>query len=121
MPNDQDKMVTHFRHWIYRKAGGGLKWGAAAAAQPLPSRLSYKEAFDVYHAHTKHCKLCSAALRNITLLRNISLTLAAVLIGLLKGPLRKLLSSTLMCGVAYVMEYQRQSFYAYDFSHQDND
>ena len=59
-------MVSHLRNWIHLKAGGGVKWGAAAALQPLPSRLQNKDLFDVYDAHTKQCSLCMTAVKNTT-------------------------------------------------------
>ena len=120
MPNEQDKMVTHLRRWIHKKAGGGVRWGAAAATQPLPSRLSNAEAFDVFHAHTKHCTHCSGALKNVIRLRNTALILAAIFTGSLKSSMMILFSSIFFVGVAFSLEKLRRSFFVYDFSHQDN-
>jgi hypothetical protein len=65
MPNSHDKQISDLRNWISKKAGGGVKWASSALSHGLPARLSSAALFDVYDAHTKNCKHCMAALRNL--------------------------------------------------------
>jgi len=65
MPNSHDKQLVDLRNWIHKKAGGGVKWGAAALTKGLPQRLKEADLFDVYESHTKNCATCMAAVKNM--------------------------------------------------------
>ena len=118
--NEQDKIVSHFRNWIHLKAGGGVKWGAAAALQPLPNRLPNKELFDVYDAHTKQCSVCTTAVKNTTNLRNLAVVFSTLTLALGKSRLLKIAGGLFFAGVAIILEKLRGFYYIYEFSHQSN-
>ena len=122
MSNQQDTMLSYMRLWIYKRAGGGVKWGAAGALQPLPPRLPRDKIFDAYNTHTKSCKDCLQASKNTEVLRNVALFLAIASIGLLDDiPLWvKVISFVFFAGVASKLEQLRELFFTGNFSHQDN-
>ena len=120
IPNEQDKMVSYLRSWIHSKAGGGVKWGAAAALQPLPSRLPEKELFDVYDAHTKQCTLCMTAVKNTTNLRNLAVVFSVLTMAFGKSRLLKIAGGLFFAGVATLLEKLRGLYYSYYYSHQNN-
>lgn len=123
MPNQQDKMINHLRAWIHKRAGDGVKWGAAGAMQPLPPRMPNSDVFDNYHVHTKHCTHCLKALKNTVLLRNLALVMAVASLTLFKSVSVwvRLGAASLFAFLANKQEKQRDLFYKYEFSHQEND
>ena len=122
MPNQHDTIIYGLRAWIYKKAGGGVKWGAGGALQPLPLRLPRDKVFDTYNLHTKSCTKCLEAMKNIILLRNMALLLAAASFGFLRGtsPWVKIIPFLVFTGAASRLEKLRGLFYVGKFSHQDN-
>jgi len=64
-PNPQDKMVIAFRQWLEKRAGGGIAWDSGCSSDlPLAERDKQK-LFDVWTTHTKDCRVCQDALKNI--------------------------------------------------------
>ncbi len=64
-PNPQDKMVITFRKWLEKRAGGGISWDASCDLDLPPIETDKAKLFDVYSTHTKDCKICQDALKNI--------------------------------------------------------
>ena len=123
MPNQQDTMLSYLRTWIHKRAGGGVKWGAAGALQPLPPRLPNDKVFDAYNLHTKSCLKCLQALKKIILLRNVTLILAATSLGFFKtaSVWIRVVSFLLFSGATIKLEKLRSLFFVGEYSHQDND
>ena len=123
MPNQQDTIISELRAWIYRRAGGGVKWGAAGALQPLPPRLPRDKIFDTYNFHTRLCTDCLRALKKTVFLRNMALLLAAASLGLLDDVSLwvRITLTLIFTGLASKFENLRGLFFAGEFSHQDND
>jgi len=118
-PNPQDKMVLTFRNWLRNKAGGKIPF---ARGLSLPGRESdSRRLFDSWTAHTKSCKVCLDALRNVKKVRFVSTILAAVTLALAKDTLRALLGASFFGAIALASHKLVGLFYAYEFSHADND
>ncbi|MEO1378495.1 MAG: Rieske 2Fe-2S domain-containing protein [Cyanobacteria bacterium J06635_10] len=64
-PNPQDKMVVTFRHWLEKRAGGGIPWAPECNPDVLPTEYDRRKLFDVWNTHTKNCTACQNALKNI--------------------------------------------------------
>ena len=120
MPNTHDRQISHFRQWIFKKAGGGVKWGKSALNMGMPPRLRSKELFDVYHAHTENCKVCKEASSNIKLIRNFALGIGIVLMSVLKSLKMKVLSGTVLGAMSFVSHQLYKLFFKYEYTHQNN-
>lgn len=114
-------MVSHLRNWIFKRAGGGVKWGSAGALHPIPPRLSKDEVFNVYNAHTKHCTHCLRASKNARKLRDIAFIISILSLNLINSTALKLISAASFLVLAFVMEKLRELFFKYDYSHQGED
>lgn len=64
-PNPQDKMIITFRNWLEKRAGGGVSWDNSCDLEMPPVERDKDKLFDVYSTHTKDCKVCQDALKNI--------------------------------------------------------
>ena len=116
-PNPQDKMLLTFRNWLRTRAGGiPFKNGRLP-----PREHDHRRLYDVWNAHTKHCRICLDALRNIKRVRFISSILAAAALSLLKNKLHAILGTALFATVALGAHKLINMFYVYEFSHADND
>lgn len=120
MPNIHDKQISHLRRWITKSAGGGVKWGAAALLGGMPTRLASKELFDVYHSHTENCSTCLAALKNMLIIRNVSLALAVIGLSIAKKLSSKIVLSSIFGVISLITHKLAKMFYSYEFSHQSN-
>ncbi len=120
MPNTHDRQISHLRQWIHKKAGGGVKWGKAALNMGLPSRLPSHELFDVYHAHTKNCKVCKDASSNIKMIRNLALGTSIVLMSMFKSLKMKVLTGSFLGTISFISHQLYKLFFKYEYSHQDN-
>jgi hypothetical protein len=119
MPNEHDKQISAFRRWIHDKANGGPVWGAASLAQGLPTRLPNAELFNVYEAHTKNCKTCLTAMRNIKLVRNLS-AMAVVILSFTMKNVKGIIVGSLMTAISIACHKLLKLFRLFEFSHQDN-
>ena len=99
---------------------GGVKWGSAAEYLGLPKRLPEEQLFDVYNSHTKDCSVCSKALKNLKLSRNVSIVLSILAIGIFKSLKLKIIFSTLTSVVSLLCHKLMKMFYKYEYSHQSN-
>jgi hypothetical protein len=115
-----DQQISMLRNWISKRAGGGPVWGRAAQVKGLPPRLAPAELFDVYESHTKNCKNCQVALKNVRLVRNLSLVFAAVAAVVIKNTTRALMTSGALGLVALLCHKLKGLFYKYEFHHQNN-
>jgi phenylpropionate dioxygenase-like ring-hydroxylating dioxygenase large terminal subunit len=70
LPTKADLFVFEFRQWIDRFQSSPFP------AATLPPAQSKKQLLDRYHSHTISCKSCSAALRNLQKIRQVSGILA---------------------------------------------
>ena len=61
MPTKGDTMIIGFRNWLGKFANGG-PWGTNVQ---YPPKMEREELLERYHSHTKHCKSCQGAYRNI--------------------------------------------------------
>lgn len=72
LPTKADRFVFEFRQWF-------STFGADPFPnQPLPIRQSREALLDRYHSHTKHCKSCRTALKNIVILQRVMAALGAI-------------------------------------------
>ena len=71
-PNPQDKMVIVFRHWLEKRAGGGVPWAPECNPDVLPIEHDRHKLFDVWSTHTENCMVCQNALKNINRLTKLS-------------------------------------------------
>ena len=71
MPTEADRMLTRFRDWVYRRTGGGVRWGKASLQSGLPHRLPPNELFSVYNEHTKSCSVCQRAVKRFQAIRAV--------------------------------------------------
>jgi phenylpropionate dioxygenase-like ring-hydroxylating dioxygenase large terminal subunit len=67
-----DRYVRALHDWQNRYAGEPFP------GQPLTPRLNRDQLMDRYEAHTRHCRSCSAALRQLQRLHQIGLVLAGL-------------------------------------------
>lgn len=134
IPNKHDVAIYEFRQWLANKAGGGPVWGGknnnmpavkgatmlSALSKPLPPA----ELFNAYEQHTKDCTMCLTALRNLKIIRTVSLlgigliTLQATWARAVK-PLH-FLAATVLAGVSFISNAIVKLYYIYEFHHQDN-
>ena len=69
MPTASDGSVRALRKWIARF--GGPKWLVPGLSSSLPPTPDRRVLLDRYESHTKHCKVCRGALRNLGRLRHL--------------------------------------------------
>ena len=116
---DQDRAIMRLRKWIHEVAHGGPEWGPLGVHLGPPAVLPSSAVFDVYESHTKNCVICQKTIKNINMIRNISLAVSASL-GLLLRGWRGLFSAVAFTSFALLVEKFKRMYYVYEFSHQDN-
>lgn len=77
-PNPQDKMVIAFRQWLEKRAGGGIPWSSECSPALPPAEPDKQKLFDVWTTHTKDCRVCQNALKNINRLSVLAYVAAVV-------------------------------------------
>ncbi|MDJ0843450.1 hypothetical protein [Crocosphaera sp.] len=65
-------MIITFRNWLEKRAGGGVSWDNSCDLEIPPVERDKAKLFDVYSTHTKDCKVCQDALKNINRLTTFS-------------------------------------------------
>lgn len=73
-PTTVDRGVLTFRRWLREKGGSGIPWSCNDVLEAKGS----VDIYDTWNAHTKNCKCCMDAYRNLEALKNLC---AAVCIG----------------------------------------
>ncbi len=87
----------------------------------MPQREMNKEIlFDVYNTHTKNCKICMEALKNLKMARNGLFAASFVTIGLSHGP-AAVAGGAALAGVGLLINKLIGLFYKYEFEHAFND
>lgn len=116
MPNSVDKGIVTFRRWLQVHAGGGVDW---KCDDVLPPRGS-EDIFDVYHAHTKHCKYCTNAHANLRLAKNAAAATASLA---LLAPEQPHAAPVAVAAAALALGLDKFNtlFRRYEFNHADND
>jgi phenylpropionate dioxygenase-like ring-hydroxylating dioxygenase large terminal subunit len=119
-PNVSDKGIITFRQWLSKYAGGGVPWTGDATLPPRS--MDGARLFDVYDSHTKNCRYCLDALRNVRRAK-IGAFVAAGLLVLAQRALGVVPSAVLAAGAAVVgvaLGKLQDLFYKYEFSHAAN-
>jgi len=114
-PTAADKGVVSFRSWLRRHGGDGIPW---RCDDELPPRGS-EDIFDMWHAHTKHCSQCQAALKQLNFIKASGLTVVGA--GVLLMPQGGERTATVLAAaaVAAAAHYITRLFYRYEYSHAD--
>jgi len=119
MPCSADRGVMMFRSWMAKYGKGFIPFQGDKTMPPVDNNV----VFDVWNSHTKHCKYCLGALRNIGRIRAMSF-LASALVASLRPRILGVLGSTAaaagLAGVGLVMTKLIGLFYKFEFSHADN-
>jgi phenylpropionate dioxygenase-like ring-hydroxylating dioxygenase large terminal subunit len=120
-PNPADKNIITFRRWLRSRAGGGVPWPRGTGE--LPTRSCKGEVYDVYHSHVKDCSYCSAALHNLRIARASAYGTSALCVALSSqiGLTNALGLAFASAGAGEALGMLIGMFYAYEFSHADND
>ncbi|GAQ86885.1 pheophorbide a oxygenase family protein [Klebsormidium nitens] len=79
MPTASDRFVIGFRQWLSKFGHGGVQYAAGVDPKIPLAVLPKEKVLNRYEGHTKHCKTCQEALRQIEALR-VGLVVAAVLL-----------------------------------------
>ncbi|KAG2449744.1 hypothetical protein HYH02_005270 [Chlamydomonas schloesseri] len=128
MPAPADGSVVATRRW-FEEHGGAVP--TCEPGTPMPPQLSKRDAIERYHQHTKHCKVCSQALRNVeaaTWLAAVGGMLAAlVLVARAVAGLPLLapqsgtaaLAGAVCAGLVALLRGLREQFIFVDYVHQD--
>ncbi|CAM9907050.1 unnamed protein product, partial [Sphacelaria rigidula] len=64
-PCAADRGVLAVRRWISTFGGGGPAWSAGCDTTLPPRATNRDDLFNVYQHHTKNCKSCQGALKNV--------------------------------------------------------
>lgn len=117
-PNEVDIGSIQFRRWIRTRAGGGVPWKCDPR---LPPRLMTNEKiFDVYGSHTRHCKHCLEAYRNINIAKNVAAGGAFTAALALPDSPETVAVGAACVAVAAGLHKLGELFERYEFNHQDN-
>jgi hypothetical protein len=117
-PTSVDRGVLLFRKWLRKHAGGGVPW---ACEDILPARGT-EDIYDMWGAHTQHCKYCQDAYRNLELARYASLgVLGASLLAMPDASSERTALVCLSAALAAGLHQFNRLFRRYEFSHADND
>ena len=115
-PTSSDKGVVSFRQWLRRHGGGGIPWACDDVLPPLGS----EDIYDMWHAHTKHCSQCQAALRQLETAKYAAgAVVAASIVWVPQGAPER---TTMILGAAAVAAAAHaisRLFYRYEYSHAD--
>ncbi|MEQ8538987.1 MAG: Rieske 2Fe-2S domain-containing protein [Coleofasciculus sp. D1-CHI-01] len=149
-PNPQDKMVITFRHWLEKRADGGIPWDSGCNPNLPEAERDKQKLFDVWTTHTQQCKSCQDALKKINRLTVLAYVAAVVCFGLgimvdartlavqaalgTVKPATSLLTvippagfwwalggAILLATAGYLLKKFSRLFYVYQFEHAHND
>lgn len=116
---ETDKGVLNYRNWLRQLADGRIPY----KYNPVMPEVDESAVFDQWNSHTKHCRMCLGALRNLKRLRFISL-FAAICLAVIR-PFCKtwmnLASVLTTTGIAVALTKGIGKFHRYEFSHGHKD
>jgi len=119
LSTNADQGVLNFRNWMGRVAGGFIPYKGDAT---MPA-VSKDAVFDVWNQHTKVCKYCQDALKNLKMIRFASF-FAAALMAVIRpkqiGVVGTAVAVALFSGFGGLMNKLIGMFYRYEFSHAEN-
>ncbi|KAL1510910.1 hypothetical protein AB1Y20_005739 [Prymnesium parvum] len=116
-PTSVDKGVLAFREWLRLHAGGGVPW---ACEDELPPRGT-EDIYDMWEAHTRQCRYCQAAYRNLQAAKYASLALCGgAVLFLPDGGERSAVALLALLAAAAIHRVTRL-FVRYEYSHAEND
>lgn len=118
-PISVDKGVLSFRSWLKKFAGGNIPFKGDTRMPPVSNEV----VFDVWNSHTKNCKVCLAALKNLKRTRALSFFMS-ILLATLRPKRLGLVGSTVgalaFSAFGFLLTKFIGTFYRYEFSHADN-
>ena len=120
MPTEADRMLTRFRDWIYRRTGGGVRWGKASLQSGLPHRLPPNELFSVYNEHTKSCSVCQRAVKRFQAIRAVFAVSAALALTIIRGKVVKVAVGAILTALSFLCHKFLRRYFVYEFAHQEN-
>ena len=119
LPISVDLGVLKYRTWLKKFAGGSIPFKGDIQ---MP-HTSNEVVFDVWNAHTKHCKVCLAALKNLKTTRALSF-FASILLATIRPKRLGLVGSTVgafgFSALGFLLTKIIGMFYRYEFSHANN-
>ncbi len=77
-PTTQDKMVITVQKWWEKAAINGIPWAAECNPELPPIEYDKEKLFDFWDSHTKNCRVCQDALKNINRLIILAYVLAVL-------------------------------------------
>ncbi|KAL3805999.1 hypothetical protein ACHAXA_006419 [Cyclostephanos tholiformis] len=114
-----DRGVMLFRDWLSKFAHGHIPFRGDTTMPPT----SKEAVFDVWNAHTRHCKYCLDALARIRTARKLTF-LASALVATIRPRVLGTLGSTMtalgLSGLGLVLSKLIGMFYRFEFSHAEN-
>ncbi len=149
-PNPQDKMTIALRQWLANRAGGNIPWSQECDSNLPPAELDKHKLFDTWTMHTKDCRICQDALKNINRLTLLSFASAilslfigifidsrSIAIAVASGQIDNgsslfsvapsigfwlsIIATILLTTLGFLLSKLSRLFYIYEFSHSDND
>ena len=115
-PTSSDKGVVSFRQWLRRHGGGGIPWACDDVLPPLGS----EDIYDMWHAHTKHCSQCQAALRQLERAKYAAgAVVVASIVWVPQGAPERTTAILGAAAVAAAAHAISRLFYRYEYSHAD--
>ena len=115
-PTSSDKGVVSFRQWLRRHGGGGIPWACDDVLPPLGS----EDIYDMWHAHTKHCSQCQAALRQLERAKYAAgAVVGASIVWVPQGAPERTTAILGAAAVAAAAHAISRLFYRYEYSHAD--
>jgi hypothetical protein len=118
LPVETDVGVVNYRNWLRVLAGGRIPY----KHNPRMPDANNEIVFDAYNSHTKYCRVCQSALKNIMHLRFASFLAASCLAVLRPASKAMALASVLIAaGIGLASHKLVGMFHRYEFSHAHND
>lgn len=118
LPIGADKGVITYRNWMKQLAGGKIPY----KNNPTMPSADNNVVFDVWNSHTKYCKYCQGALKNLKKARFAAFFVSTCLAVLrpFSAAAGNLLSTLFTAGLGLALSKLIGLFYRYEFSHAHN-
>lgn len=116
-PTQVDRGVLTFRRWLRERGGEGIPWACTDELDPEGT----VDIYDTWHAHTKNCRCCQDAYRN---LEAVKIACAAACVGTLvflpQSP-ERLAACVAAAALAGALHVFNSLFVRYEIQHVDCD